>query len=827
MENLMKDLKYGLRMIVSHPGFTAVAVASLALGIGLNTTIFSIVNAVLLRPPAVRDPGELVQIYSHHPDFQYGSHSYPDYIDYKRENTVFQDLAGHSLMIASHNQEDQSSLVIGEVVTTNYFDLLGVKPLIGRGFGADDDPGQGGSPVVVLGHGFWQRHFGGKGEALGQSVRLNGIHYTVIGVLPPKFTGMIPGFPPELWVPVTMVDEVEPAGIQDTEGTITGDTKLEQRGRRWMFIKGRLKEGVTFDEARAQMSTIATRLEQEYQDSNRNYGASLVPANEIRFHPALDRVLSPVAAVLLGVVGIVLLIACANVANMLLAKATTRQQEIAVRLAIGASRSRLVRQLLAESLLLAGIGGALGLLIALWTTRLAQAYRPNIPFTFSLDLGIDTRVLIFTLCISILTGVLFGLAPAFRASRTDLVTSLKEYSHDRRGGGRSRLSSLLVVGQVALSMVLLVGAGLLVRSLISARSIDTGFDHKKIGLITLGLSMNQYSEDQSRQFYQQLSERVRSLPGVESTTDVTRVPLSMDININEVFVDGHELTPDDDSPFLADVTFIGKDYFSTMGVPLLQGREIGDVDAADSSPVVIVNEAFARSFWPNESALGKRIRHGSLDGTTYEIVGVSRNYNVRAVGEKPRPYIHFARAQRFNDYGSVVYRSTTDPTTLLETVRREALAIDPDVVVMETTTMAERTTLSLFPVRAGSALLAGFSALAVLLASVGLYGLVAYWVGQRTREIGIRMAMGAETSRIAKLVLKQGMVLAAVGIVLGLAAGLALSRVLASVLYEISPWDPVTFIGSALLLLAVAFLANAIPARRAANVDPMVALRYE
>jgi predicted permease len=827
MESLIKDLKHGLRMILSHPGFSAVAVASLALGIGLNTTIFSIVNAVLLRPPAVRDPGELVQIYSHHPDFQFGSHSYPDYVDYKRENTVFLDLAGHSLMIASHNQVDKSSLVIGEVVTTNYFDLLGVTPLIGRGFGSEDDPGQGGSPVVVLGHGFWQRHFGGKDRALGQSVRLNGIHYSVIGVLPPKFTGMMPGFTPELWVPVKMIDDVEPAGIQDTEGTITGDTKLEQRGRRWMFIKGRLKEGVTIDEAQTQMSTIAARLEQDYQNSNRNYGASLVRASEIRFHPALDRVLSPVAAVLLSVVGIVLLIACANVANMLLAKATTRQQKIAVRLAIGASRFRLIRQLLAESLLLAGLGGALGLLIALWTTRLAQAYRPNIPITFSLDLGIDTRVLMFTLCISILTGALFGLAPAFRASRTDLVTALKEYSYDRSGGGRSRLASILVVGQVALSLVLLVGAGLLVRSLVSARSIDTGFDHERLGLITFGLDMNHYSENQSRMFYQQLSERVRSLPAVESASDVTRLPLSMNINTNEVFVDGHELTPDDDSPFIVDVTLIGRDYFATMGVTLLQGRDIGHEDTVDSAPVVIVNEAFARRFWPNESALGKRIRHGSLDGKTYEIIGVSQNYNVRAVGEDPRPYVHFARTQRFNDYGSVVYRSTAYPAKLLESVRREALAIDSDLVVVEATTMGERANMSLFPVRAGSALLAGFSALAVLLASVGLYGLVAYWVGQRTREIGIRMAMGAETTRITTLVLKQGMVLAAVGVLLGLAAGLALSQVLASVLYEISPWDPVTFIGSALLLLAVSLLANAIPARRAANVDPMMALRYE
>ena len=535
----------------------------------------------------------------------------------------------------------------------------------------------------------------------------------------------------------------------------------------------------------------------------------------------------PIAALLLSVVGIVLLVACANVANMLLARAATRQREIAVRLAIGASRGRLVRQLLAESLLLSGLGGLMGLLLAGWTNRLLLAYRPEIPIRLTLDLGIDLRVLVFTISLSLLTGLIFGLAPALKASRPDLVSALKETASDRKIAGRFALGNLLVVGQVALSLVLMIGAGLLVRSLSAARAADVGFQPERLGIVTLELEMNGYEDEGGKAFYRQAVERVRSLPGVESATLATRLPFSLNVFNNNIYVDGHELTPDESSPFAVDVTFVGDDYFRTMGIPLLEGRGFRESNTKDSAGVIVVNETLARRFWPDESAIGKHIRTRGLDGPRYEIVGVSRAHQVRTVGEMPRPYLHFARSQSYNPYASILFRTSGEPAVLLEPVRRELLAMDPDLVFLESTSMSDQLAVTLYPVRMGTNLLGGFSFLAILLAAIGLYGLIAYWVSQRTREMGIRIALGAETGRVTGLVLRQGMTLAGIGVVLGLAGAIALSRVLSGVLYTVRPVDPLTFVVSALILLAVALLASAIPAQRAARVDPMVALRYE
>jgi predicted permease len=622
-----------------------------------------------------------------------------------------------------------------------------------------------------------------------------------------------------------MADEVETMGINDVDGNPATSSRIRERGRRWMFVTGRLKEGVTLEQAQSQMSTLAAGLSQAYPDVNKDVAVTLVPASEVRLHPLLDRMLTPIAALLMGVVGIVLLIACANVANMLLAKATTRQKEIALRLAIGAGRGRLIRQLLVESLLLSCSGGVIGLLLSVWATGLIKAYHPPIPINFTFDLGIDLRVLFFTLSISILTGVIFGLAPAFRASRTDLVSSLKETMFQKKAAGRLGLANLLVVGQVALSLVLLVGAGLLLRGLAAARHIDLGFDTERLGIITLNLEENRYETERAKLFYQQTLERIRSLPNVESVTAGTRFPLEMNWNLTEIWVDGHELTPDEDSPFDVDITMVDEDYFRTMDIPLLEGRPFRRSDTSESAPVVIVNEALARRFWPDESAIGRRIRR--RDGTTYEIIGVVSNYKVRTAGEEDRPYLHFARTQVFNRYGSIVFKTSGDPAVQLETVRRELLAMDPDLLIMEATTMEERLSVALFTVRTGGRLLSGFSLLSVLLAAVGLYGLIAYWVNQRTREIGIRMALGANRDSILGFVVKRGMILAGIGILLGLGGALALTRLLATALYGIHPLDPLTFAVSCVFLLAVAFFANAVPAWRAARVDPVTALHYE
>jgi predicted permease len=827
MRDLFKDIKYGARALASHPGFTAVAVASLALGIGLNTTIFSIVNAVLLRPAPVDRPHELLRVYSSKPgEFdQYSVSSYLDYVDYRDGNDVFSGLVGHSLMVASFNQKGRSELIIGEIVTGNYFDVLGVDTLLGRDFSPEENRAPGENPVALISHGFWQRHFGGDPNVLGESIQLDGLRYTVIGVVPPSFTGMMPGFTLEVWVPVMMADEVQPMGMQDTDGNPATDLRILERGRRWMFLTGRLKDGVTLEQAQSQISTLAAGLAQAYPDTNKDVDVALVPASDVRLHPLLDQMLTPIAALLMSVVGIVLLIACANVANMLLARATTRQREIAIRLAIGGGRARLIRQLLVESLLLSCSGGVFGFLISIWTTGLIKAFHPPIPITFTLDLGIDMCVLVFTLAISILTGVVFGLAPAFRASRTDLVSSLKETMFHRKAGGRLGLGNVLVVGQVALSLVLLVGAGLLLRGLVAARHIDLGFDPEHLGIVTLNLEMNRYEDERAELFYQQALERIRSLPGVESVTAGQRFPLEFNINITQIWVDGHELTPDEDSPFDVDIAMVDDAYFRTMNIPLLEGRDFMTNDTADSAPVVIVNEALARLFWPEERAIGKRIRTRS--GRTYEIVGTARNHKVRTVGEEDRPYLHFARAQRFNPYGSIVFKTSGDPAAQLETVRRELLAMDPDLLIVEATTMDERMAVTLFTVRMGTGLLAGFGLLSVLLAAVGLYGLIAYWVSQRTREIGIRMALGANQDRILSFVVKRGMVLAGIGIVVGLGGAFVVSRLLETFLYGIHPLDPLTFTASCLFLLTVAFFANGVPAWRASRVDPVTALHYE
>jgi predicted permease len=597
-----------------------------------------------------------------------------------------------------------------------------------------------------------------------------------------------------------------------------------------MFVKGRLEPGVTLDQARAEMVTIARRLENEYPDSNEKRGVTLLPAEDVRFHPMLDKPLTPVAILLLSVVGIVLLIACANVANMLLARATTRRREIAVRLAVGASRARLVRQLLAESLVLSGLGGGLGLLLAIWANGLLQNYRLEFALPLAFHLGVDIRVLAFTIGLSLLTGLVFGLAPALQASRADLISALKESSLDQKAVGRFHLGNLLVVGQVALSLVLLIGAGLLVRSLIASRAAEIGFSPDGLGVVTLNLGMNGYEEEQGKAFYRQTLERIRSLPGVESATITSRYPFDMNINMTDIYVDGHELTQDEDKPFLVDVTHVGNDYFRTMGISLLEGRPFRESDTEGSPEVVIANEKLARTFWPQESAVGKRIRRKGPDGPTYEIVGVAQNHKVRTVGEDDRPYLHFPRAQNYNAYGNLVFRTSLaggDAAATVETVRRELLAVNPELVIMNATSLNDQLAATLYPVRMGSNLLGGFSLLAVLLAAIGLYGLIAYWVSQRTHEVGIRMALGAESTGVMVLVLKRGMILASIGVIIGLAGALFVNQTLAGVLFGVPAADPLTLAISSLILLGAALVANAVPAWRASRVDPMVALRYE
>jgi len=825
----MNNLRFAVRTLFKSPGFTIVAIVSLALGIGANTAIFSVVNAMLLRPLPVERPDELVELYSStgSEDFPQSVSSYADYVDLRDGNEVFSGVVAHAMGVASLRQADAAPrTILAELVSANFFDVMGVEPVLGRTFAAEEGVTEGTHPVVVLGHGFWTSQFGADPDVIGREVRINTAPYTVVGVLPASFTGMLPAVTPNVWVPLMMSEDLTPIGIIDVEESPTGDTRIEKRGSRWLFVKGRLAAGVTIERAQANATAIAARLEETYPETNEDRGAILMPSSSVRIHPMIDSALTPVAGLLLGIVGLVLLVACANVANMLLARASARRREIAVRLALGASRARLVKQLLTESLLLAGIGGALGLLLAMWASRLVLSLDVIAQLSLSFDFGVDVRVFAFTMGASLITGLAFGLIPALKASRPQLVPALKDgEAFGKRGQRVLSLRDALVVAQIAISLLLLVAAALLVRSLEAAQDIDLGFDADHTVMQEMQLSMIGYEEEEADAFQRRYLERVRALPGVEAAALTQRLPLTASVSITGIFVPGVHESPDDEG-YMADEATVGPGYFETMGISLLEGRDFGEQDTIGSPLVAIVNQTMARSFWPDDgSVVGKRFR-SDFDGDEFEIVGVVSDHKVRTVGEDPRPYVHFARDQRRSTYATVVARTAGDPSHLVGDLRRELSALAPDLSSGEST-MRESVEITLLPVSIGAKLLAAFGGLAMLLAAVGLYGVIAYSVSRRVREIGIRIALGADYLAVVKLVVRRGMVLACVGIVIGALGAAALSGLLQSVLYGISGLDPISFASAALTLLSVAFLANFIPARRAAKVDPLVALRSD
>ena len=826
LDNLLKDLQFGVRMLWRRPSFTTVAVLSLGLGIGINTSIFSLVNAVLLAPIPVHEPERLVEIYtSQAPDLPYLTTSYPDFLDLRASTDTLQALTAHSIVRGLYRHgEDRAELVMGEVVSDNYFAVLGVRPMLGRSFEPEENRTELTHPVAVVSHGFWQRRLAGNPGVLGQHIELSGVAYTVVGVAPAEFTGTIPGLVPEFWAPLMMVEKLNVSGIQ-SQAPSPGNTRLEQRGTRFLFVKGRLAPGRTVKEARAQVETAAARLAHEYPTVDKDQKATLLPAASVRLHPMVDSMLAPAAALLMALVGLVLLIACANVANMLLARASARRREIAVRLAIGAARGRIVRQLLAESLALAVLGGAVGLVIAFWTTRLLAALQPALPIPLAFNFGLEARVLLFAMLVSVATTLLFGLVPALQASRPDLVPALRgepSATGARRGFA---LRDVLVTGQLALSLVLLVAGALALRGLGRANQIHPGFDPDRLAVLEFNLKMNGYSNEQATAFQRRLTERLQALPGVEKVSLVSRPPLGADRNMEGIRIRGQQ--GPDDPPTQVDAVSVEPDYFAALGVPVREGRAFTDADDDHAPKVVVVNEAMARRYWAGRSPVGERVYTEGFDGPSFEIVGVVADYKVRDVGEEPLPYLHFAWRQQADRNTTILARTTGPAASTLAGLRRAVLDLEPAVVFSEEGTVADLLRVTLAPARAGAALLSAFGALALQLAAVGLYGVVSYSVAQRTREVGIRMAMGARVSDVLGLVLGRGMRLAAVGVGVGAIASIALGRVLSSLLYGVSAIDPVAFGGAATLLLAVAFVANLVPARRASRVPPTVALRYE
>jgi len=834
METLWQDLRYAFRVLRASPGFAAVAVLSLALGIGANTSIFSVVNAALLRPLPVTDPDRLMFVFNGTTASPWGGSSYPDYLDYRNHNKAFSDLFAYSSITVSARSDDQTDLISGSIVSGNFFDVMGLRAALGRTFAPEEDKTPNTHPVAVISHGLWQRRFGGDPKVIGQQIALNGHAFTVVGVTSAGFNGPEVLENNDIYVPMMMQALVRPP-----RGGFSGDMNpdlVSKRRSRWLKMIGRLNPGVSFEQAQTATTTIAAGLEQAYPEDNRNTIATLFPVSKI--DPQGYPQLLSVAGLLLAVVGIVLLIACANVANLLLARASGRRREIAVRLAMGASRSRLVRQLLTESLLISLAGGVAGLLFALWTIDvLKSATPPDGIFSFTLDYRLDGRVLAFTFALSLATGVLFGLAPALQASRPDLVPALKdETSAAVHGHRRFNLRNALVVAQVALSLVLLIGAGLFLRSLNNAQTIDPGFTADKILDAQLNINLLRYTKTQGQQFYGQVIERIEALPGVESASLARVVPLSGGGRTSSLHIQG-EQGPDNgnrsertglpDNAYAVNSNVVGLKYFSTMGIPLLQGRDFNAQDNESAPLAVIVNEAFGRRHFPGEDALGKRISFRGDNGPWSEIVGVVGDSKYRSLGENARPSAFVPLAQNHETGMTLHVRAAGTPLSIASSVRREVQELDPNLAVTSLQPLSDVVAASLFAARMGATLLAIFGLLALLLAAIGLYGVMSYAVSRRTREIGIRMALGAGSGNVLRLVMKEGLTLVTGGVAAGLIVAAAATRLLASFLYGVSPLDAITFVAIPLVLALVALFASYAPARRAARVDPMIALRYE
>jgi predicted permease len=821
----MQDLKYALRWLRRSPGFTAAAVASLAIGIGFNTALFSVVDAVLFRPLPVQAPDELVNVYTSGSDGEpWNTTSYPDFLDLREQNGIFTDLLGYSPMFAAVSRGDRTRLAMGEIVTANYFQMLGVNAALGRTLVSDDDR-PASARVVVVSHRYWTRELGRDPAILGRQLQLRGQSYTIVGVINPDFTGMTPMLSPDLWVPVREVGEIEPAGIQDVVPSPTGTSRLDRRGQRWMFVKGRLKPGATVSQAGANLEVLMRQLAAAHPQTNKDRRAAVKASSEVRVHPDGDQLILFIGVGLMVAVGLVLLIACANVASMLLARASARQREIAIRLAIGAGRGRLIRQLVTESLVLASAGAAAGILLAAWSTRLIATPTLPVPIPVVLDVRMDLRVLVFTLLVTTIAGTVAGLMPALKASRPTLVDALRTASAAPRVGGRWTLRDALVAGQMATTAVLLVTAGLLARSVLASRSADVGFRADGLAIVSADLDLARYEAPRAEQFWRRALERVSALPGVESAALAARLPFSLNFNVGQLHIPGH-VSPNS-LGFSIQNTRVSADYFRTLGIPIVEGRSFTSADTPQSPSVVVINETMARRFWKGRSALGQRVHLRTADGPAFEIVGVAADHLLQTVGENPQPYVHFAASQQMNAYQVLVARTRGDAGRLVEEIRRELTSLEPNAPMLESQTMEAQISATLLPVRVGMWVVSAVGGVALLLAAVGLYGVIAYSVSRRTREIGIRVALGARPGTVVSLVLRQGLLVAAAGLTVGALLAVVATRALAGMLYGVSLADPIAWSGAAAAILGAAMLANLLPARRAARVDPAVALRSE
>lgn len=808
-----RDLRYAVRSLVKNPGFSLVVIATLALGIGLNTAVFSAVDALLLRPlPGVRDPGELVQLYRTWPGGElYGSSSVPHYRDLRdRTAGVFSGVAAWSFEPMNLSPGGRPQRVMGMMVSANYFAVLGVNAARGRTFSAAEDEGPGAHPVAVLSHAGWQSIFGGDPEVVGRTIVLNGRSYTVVGVAPKEFKGIIPIVSPALWVPLMQLDHIRPG---------LGERLFETRGSNFMEVVARLAPGVTTAIARQRLDALASALREDYPDHYRDTGIQLVPQPEAGIHPMLRTAQVGLTSVVMAVVAMLLLIACVNVANLLLARARDRAREMAVRLSLGARRGVLVRQLLTESLLLSGLAGVAGVAVAWWTIRLANRVRLPMDVDFAPGLELSPTVLGFTLAVSMATGILFGLAPALQATRPALVPALK--GEAPTGASRSRMSRGLVVAQMALSIVLLVSAGLFLRNLRAATQVDKGFTSDNLLVAEVDPGLQGYSRSRSEEFFRRLRERLAAMPTVRAVGLSDRVPLSLGGSNWAVQIPGY--TPAPNEGMSIEVARVAPGYFEAIGTPVLEGRGFAERDDSAAAPVMVVNRRFVERFWPGESAIGRVVR---LEGRDHSVIGVVPTGKYRSLGEDPLAFMYLAQAQHWTTGMAVLVRTAGDPADVAAALRQEVAAFDPDLPLSNVRSMNRHLGLALLPARVTGIVLGVFGLLGLVLASVGVYGVMSHAVAQRHREIGIRVAVGAASGAVVRLLLREGLALVAVGMAIGLAGALAGARLLSGLLYG-SGADPLTFAAVPLVLGGVALLAIWIPARRASRVDPVVVLRQE
>lgn len=815
-DEMFQDLRFGARMLLKHKGFTLVTLLSLAVGIGANTAIFSLANAVLFQTPPVADPQRVVSVFGD--GRESFAVSYPDYRDYRERNKVFSDLLCWGEASLSLTTGGQAEQLTGMLVSGNYFDVLGVQPALGRTFLPEDDQTPGRFPVVVISHGLWQRGFGGATDVIGQKINLNGNTFTVIGVAPRGFTSTLSIFAPDAWAPMMMQAQVLPLF-----------EALNERNTRWLQMTGRLKPGINSVQAEVDLNRLKEQLAAEYPNRERlveNQAEAgpqevrLLPIGSLP--PRTGRALAAFMVLLVALVGLVLLIACANLSGLLLARATARRKEIAVRLALGARRLRIVRQLMTETVLLCLLSGGAGVVLAYWINRALLSFKPALQLPLELNLRIDARVLVAALLLSLMTGLLFGLLPALQASKPDLVMALKDGT-DRRGVRGSRLRSLFVIGQVALSFLLLVCGGLFWRALNTGQQYHPGLDPERVQTATLDPHLLGYNEPRSREFYRQLLERVRALPGVEASSLASSVSVGNSRNTMGLAPASEGSTKPNQLPAVS-FNAVTPGHLAVLKLRLLGGRDFTEADRQDSQRVALIDETAARQWFSGRDSLGERLTDGKEE---YVIIGIVERANLSLKPSDAEPFVYLPVAQAFNTRLVLHVRTQAPAPDAYAAVRAAVASLDERIPLQFTMPLAEYLRLQLLPQRIVASLAGVCGLVGLALAAIGIFGMMSYAVTQRTHEIGIRRALGAQNSDVLRLVMRRGVMIVATGSSLGLLGALAVTRVLAGLLYGISPTDPLTLISVSILLAGAALLACYLPARKATRVDPLVALRHE